>query len=317
MRPAAARSSAYASPRRRAGGAPRAALAVVALLGLWMLAAAVYQAARTAPGSPIAGHPSSQSAAHQDALQAPSLVGQTLDAARQTAAAARVTVAIASGRQDPSAPAGTILTQDPSPETSLAPGAVIHVVVSQGSGVVPDLRGVSLDEATKRLAAAGLALGGAQQAFDGSVAPGMIVSESPVPSTHLAPHSTVELVVSQGPNNAATPEQQSNQAEPGSAAAQPAVTTVPAANPAASPQIVPVVAASTATALPSAVVPNVTGVPFSQAEAQLRAARLRVGQVNYTHTTDTPAGVVIYQSRVAGTEAGANAVVDLTVNQAP
>jgi eukaryotic-like serine/threonine-protein kinase len=310
--------SAYSSQRRRPRAASQAALGVIGLLALWLVAGAVYQAAKSVPGS-SSSRPAVSSGSQVNALHVPSLAGETLAAAQGAAAAAQLTVAVASSRQDPTAAAGMILAQDPAADAVLAKGGVIHVVVSQGSGVVPDLRGASLDDAKKQLAAAGLGLGGTSQAFDDSVAAGMIVSESPGASAHLAPHTPVDLVISQGPNTAAAPGGATSGTPDPSSDQTPASTTQAPASPAApavDTPLVPAVAASASTS-PSAVVPNVTGVLVQQAQVQLRAARLRVGEVTYTHTSDTAAGVVIYQSRVAGTETAANGAVDLTVNQGP
>jgi eukaryotic-like serine/threonine-protein kinase len=304
--------SSPSSPRRRGTGA-RVALVVIGLLGLWMVAGAVYQASRTVPGSPVSRPAPSQPTGRP---QVPSLLGQTVAAAQRAAASARLNVAVSSSRQDANAAAGTILAQDPPADAGVAQGTTIHVVVSQGSGIVPDLRGMSLDEARHRLADAGLTVGGTNQAFDDAVAPGMIVSESPGPPTQLAPNSPVDLVVSQGQNTAAAPSATSSQAP--SPSGVPAAAAGPASGPATA-------AAGAAAAAPpgpaaassAAVVPNVTGVPVGQAQAALRAARLRVGQVNYAHNLDAAPGVVIYQARVAGTEITPNDPVDLLVSEGP
>jgi eukaryotic-like serine/threonine-protein kinase len=321
-RPDTGRMGGWSAPRRRSGGA-RVALAVIGLLGLWMAAGAAYQAAHLAPGSPSASHQLSARALPAGQAQVPSLVGQPLDAAQRAAASSQLSVAVASSRQDPNAAQGVVLDQDPSPDAAVARGATIHVIVSQGSGVVPDLRGVPLDDARKQLAAAGLRLGETTQTADDTVASGMIVSASPAPSTHLAANSQVDLVVSGGPTNAdaPSPAQQAPAAGgPAPADAQTAPARPTALSPAppgvgAAPQAVP---ASTGASWSSgAVVPNVTGVSIQQALAQLRAARLRIGQVNYTHNMDAASGVVIYQARVAGTQVAPNDPVDLLVSDGP
>jgi beta-lactam-binding protein with PASTA domain len=257
------------------------------------------------PGAPAAWQARSRGAGQ---TQVPLLIGQTLGAAQRAAASHQLAVAVASSRQDAYVEAGVIVAQDPAAAAGIAKGGTIHVVVSQGSGVVPDLRGLSADDARKLLGSAGLALGGTQQAFDDTVPAGMIVSESPEASAHLAPHSPVALVVSEGPANTAAPVAPTSAADQARAATAGRAPSTPVSTPSST--------VATAGSAP-AVVPNVTGVSLDRALAALRAARLRPGQVNYTHNGDLAAGFVIYQARVAGTEASANEAVDLLVSQGP
>jgi serine/threonine-protein kinase len=215
-------------------------------------------------------------------------VGQTLAAAQQIAASDHFTLAVES-RQDPTASAGTIVAQDPPAGGAVAGGAAVHVVVSQGSGVVPDLRGGSPADAQRRLAAAGLRAGNTSYAHNDKVPAGMVASQSANPGAHLAPKTPIDLVVSQGPGQASTPSSPDG--------AQPGV------QPASYPGM--------------AVVPNVTGVSLAQAQSQLRAAGLQAGQVSYTYDDRVPAGTVIRQQRAAGSQASGGDAVDLVVSQGP
>src|SRR5579864_2868450 len=113
------RTPVLSSQRRRTAAAPHVALAVIGLLGLWMLAAAVYQASRSVPGGP-SSHPAASQAAGQ--VRVPSFVGQTLDAAQRAGASQAFTVAVASSRQDPNADAGVIVAQDPPANAAMAKG---------------------------------------------------------------------------------------------------------------------------------------------------------------------------------------------------
>ncbi|HEV2281569.1 MAG TPA: Stk1 family PASTA domain-containing Ser/Thr kinase [bacterium] len=247
---------------RRRNAAPPAAVLLIGLIGLWLLVAVAYQ------GFQFASHRASAGP------HAPSLVGQTLAAAQQVAASDRFTLAIAS-RQDPIATVGTIAAQDPPAGGTVAGGATIHVVVSEGSGVVPDVRGASPADAGRQLGAAGFRVGSTSYAHDDKVAAGMIASQSVNPGVHLASKTPINVVVSQGPSQASTPS-------PG-----------------------------------TTVVPNVTGVPLDQAQAQLRAAGLAAGHVSYTYDDRVPAGVVVRQQRAAGTQAAGGDAVDLVVSQGP
>jgi eukaryotic-like serine/threonine-protein kinase len=271
--------------RRRRSFAPRAAVVLIALLGLWFGAAAAYH-----------GY---QSATHRSAAgpSIPSLVGQPLSTAQATAASGHFQLAVTS-RQDLQVGPGLIAAQDPPAGGRIAQGGTVHVVVSQGSGMVPDVRGMLLADARRQLGAVGLRLGGTRYAYDDKVPAGMVASQSANPQAHLGANTPIDVVVSQGPNQAST--------SPNGPAPEPAT---PASQPATS--------GSTPADPGTAVVPSVTGVSLAQAQSQLLAAGLRSGQVSYTYDDRVPAGVVLHQLRPAGTQAAANDAVDLVVSQGP
>ena len=59
-----------------------------------------------------------------------------------------------------SVPAGQVAGTNPARGTSVARGSTVTVVVSQGQPAVPELRGLSVADATAKLEAAGLEKGG-------------------------------------------------------------------------------------------------------------------------------------------------------------
>ncbi len=278
-----ARTPILSSRYRRQSIAPQLAVVMVGLIGLWFFASAAYQGYRSA------NHrgPAAQTAA---GIQAPSLVGQTLSAAQHAAASNNIKLAV-TGKQDGTAAPGVIVAQDPPAGTALARGAALNVVISQGSGVVPDVRGISPDAAAQKLQAAGLQLGSTSYAYDDHVPSGMVQSQSANPGDHLTAKSSINIVVSRGPGQASS--------LPG-APAQPGT---PAAAPASYPG--------------TAVVPNVIGISLAQAESQLRSAGLRTGRISYTYDDRVPAGVVVRQDRAAGADGSSNDAVDLVVSQGP
>ncbi len=133
-------------------------------------------------------------------VSVPSLVGRTLAAASQAAGAVELRVVVAERRQDPNVAAGTVLSQDPAAGGRLNKGASLQVIVSQGTGIVPSLEGLSVAAAGSRLEAAGLRLGRAIESYGlGAETVGKIVSQLHPPGTHLTPGEPVDVVVSQGP----------------------------------------------------------------------------------------------------------------------
>jgi beta-lactam-binding protein with PASTA domain len=179
---------------------PRAALAFVGLVGLWFIALGAYQAYRAGMFALPAQH--ARTAGSAVTVHAPLLLGKTVSDAQRIAASQHLSVAVASGRQDPQTAAGSIVAQDPSANAGIAAGGTIHVVVSEGSGMVPSLRGLAVAAAQQALASAGLRSGATRYTHDDTVAAGMIVDQSPAASAHVPAGAAVDLVISQGPATA-------------------------------------------------------------------------------------------------------------------
>lgn len=161
--------------------AARAAVAAICVaFGLTILAAAY----RTAW---IAAH-----------VSTPNLIGRTVADAGGTAQKLRLGLLVAAKRQDPTAPFGVVLTQDPAPGTDVAKGTVISLTVSEGSGLVPDLRGQTIQQAESILEHVGLRLGQVSYTFDDQVTSGRIIYQFQLPGAQLASNGGVDVLVSQG-----------------------------------------------------------------------------------------------------------------------
>ena len=96
---------------------------------------------------------------------------------------------------------GQVLSMQPSGGTRLEAGETVVLVVSLGPARLPvpdDLVGVSVEEAGRRLEAAGLTLGTVSSEKDEAVAVGLVLSVITVDET-LPQGSEVDLVVSGGP----------------------------------------------------------------------------------------------------------------------
>jgi eukaryotic-like serine/threonine-protein kinase len=127
----------------------------------------------------------------------PALVGQSVMAASSTVRTIGLRLVVVR-RQDPRTPVGLIVTQDPPPGGSVGKALEVRVVVSQGSGIVPDLHGLSFDDAARLVRAAGLRLqgignvGGNGDEEDRGRA---IVFQFQAPGTHLAPDGMVYVLL--------------------------------------------------------------------------------------------------------------------------
>ena len=109
-----------------------------------------------------------------------------------------------------SLPVDTILSQSPEATTLVPTDSVIEVRVVAGSGlaVAPDLLGATEEEAAKRLKSANLRLGQVISAWSAEVPSGSIVQQNPRAGLQIANGSSVDLVISLGPEpspSASTP----------------------------------------------------------------------------------------------------------------
>jgi serine/threonine-protein kinase len=103
-------------------------------------------------------------------------------------------------------PVGTVISQDPKPNTTVVEGSTVEVRVSKGteSATVPDV--VNQDEASARseLQAAGFKVSVTEGPSD-TVAEGLVISQNPGANTTSAKGSTIGIVVSTGPTSATVP----------------------------------------------------------------------------------------------------------------
>lgn len=129
----------------------------------------------------------------------PSLVGRPMASAGQVVLPLELGVMVTQQRQDPHAPVGVILSQDPPPGRQVMKGSVIQLTVSQGSGTVPDVHGLPVSQAIRQLETTGLRLGRVSYTPDDQAASGTVITQFQPPGTHLAPNGPVDVLVSQGP----------------------------------------------------------------------------------------------------------------------
>ncbi|HEY5245287.1 MAG TPA: PASTA domain-containing protein [Acidimicrobiales bacterium] len=165
------------------------------IVGVVVLAAAV------AAGLLIAAHEQAFTPSHP----VPSLDGQTLAAAHHAAAADHFTLAVGDAVYSTSVPAGTVISQQPAPKTTLKEGSVVHVVPSKGlpSEQIPSLAGgLTCDTAVRLLAEAHFkATCPALLAYTTTVPSGQIINWSYDGKLNaaVAPYgSTVAVAVSKG-----------------------------------------------------------------------------------------------------------------------
>jgi eukaryotic-like serine/threonine-protein kinase len=98
-------------------------------------------------------------------------------------------------------PKDEVVSSDPSPGSRVRQGGTVTLTVSKGPELiaVPSVVGDPLDQATKAIKDAGLAVGAVRHAYSETVAKGSVISANPQPGKPLRPNTPVSLTVSKGP----------------------------------------------------------------------------------------------------------------------
>jgi beta-lactam-binding protein with PASTA domain/predicted Ser/Thr protein kinase len=103
-------------------------------------------------------------------------------------------------------PAGTVISQDPKPETTVVEGSTVEVRVSKGEelATVPDVLFQDQASAEAELKTAGFKVNATTAPSD-TVSKGLVSDQTPDPGTGAAKGSTVAIVVSSGPASVTVP----------------------------------------------------------------------------------------------------------------
>ncbi|MDD3698985.1 MAG: PASTA domain-containing protein [Atribacterota bacterium] len=102
-----------------------------------------------------------------------------------------------------SIPAGYVVSQNPPPESEVAKGSAVSLLVSKGKGeaeefnlvVVPDLVGLRLEEAKRLLAQSNLTVGNVEEIAVKGKDDGVVMRQSPAPGEEVEPGEKIHLQV--------------------------------------------------------------------------------------------------------------------------
>ena len=139
----------------------------------------------------------------------PDVVGKTQDEATKAITDAGLTVGSITQEYSGTVESGKVVSTDPKAGTSINHSSAVAISVSRGrqTATVPDVTGMTVDQAKTTLEAAGLKLGTQTQAFSDTVASGQIISTSPAAGAGGAYHGdTVAVTVSKGPETVSVPD---------------------------------------------------------------------------------------------------------------
>ncbi len=133
--------------------------------------------------------------------ETPRLISLTESAARDRAAEAGLEVEIGDTVYSEEVPAGSVVATDPEPGERILGDGTVTLTLSQGKEryPVPDLAGLTVDEAEARLADDGLTLGDQEQRWSERYDEGQVVATVKSVGTMLKPDTAVDVVVSRGP----------------------------------------------------------------------------------------------------------------------
>jgi beta-lactam-binding protein with PASTA domain len=133
--------------------------------------------------------------------EVPSLEGLTREEAQQRLAESGLSLGDVGEAPSDSAPAGTVVEQDPQAATFVKREAPVSITLSSGPErvAVPDLAGLSLTEAERALSEAGLKLGRRDETPSDTVPLGMVVEQNPAKGEEVERGTAVDVVVSTGP----------------------------------------------------------------------------------------------------------------------
>ena len=126
----------------------------------------------------------------------PSLVGKPVEVAQQTLKEMNLKFSVDEIASD-DVPAGQVISQTPIGGASVKEQRIIHLTVSKGGAsiLVPELTGLTLEQAKDRLDKLGLSLGAVENGNDSSKPSDTIISQSPQPSTKVNKGTLVNIVI--------------------------------------------------------------------------------------------------------------------------
>ncbi len=173
-------------------------LAMAAIIGLYAL---------FSDSSPDPKPTDTASASSTDKVTVPKLTGMTEKQVRKTLEDEGLVFVKGSDQASDTVKAGQFVSSSPSPGSTVSKGQKITVHFSSGNSeiTVPDVTGLSLDQAKRKLDRAGLKVGKITSSNGNSATSGTVVSTSPEAGESVEEGSTVDIKVSGGGSDSDIP----------------------------------------------------------------------------------------------------------------
>ncbi len=137
----------------------------------------------------------------------PNVVGQRVEQATKVMTGSQLSLAVAGEEFSETAAPGTIISTNPAAGDSAKVDSTVDAIVSKGPERydVPAVKGVPQAKAAAAITAANLTVGSITQAYDDKVEIGAVVSTSPKVGASVKPGTSVDIVVSKGPQPVPVP----------------------------------------------------------------------------------------------------------------
>ncbi|MDD2857871.1 MAG: Stk1 family PASTA domain-containing Ser/Thr kinase [Candidatus Nanopelagicales bacterium] len=191
--PAAPAAGAPADPGRERRRIPRRLVLIAIAIGVTALAVVAALLVGNALGHRI---------------PTPSIVGQTVEAARTTLATSGLTLEVAGEEFSETVPAGIVLASDPVAGADVREQGTVAITASKGPEryTVPDVSGQSIAQATAALGAIPVTIGAQGEAYSVTAPAGSVAGTSPEAGTSVKRDTAVQLLISKGPQPVAVPD---------------------------------------------------------------------------------------------------------------
>ncbi|CAN5607996.1 N/A [soil metagenome] len=232
---------------------------------------------------------------------------------------------------------GRVTGQKPGADSAADVGSTVEITVGAGvSNVeVPDLYGLTLDEATAELKDADLKLGGKDRTSSEDVAKGGILSQSIAAGETTEPGTEIDVTVSSGPELASVPNLYGYTLDEAAAELESIGLKLGSNDEASSEDIAEGGILSQSVAAGESVepgtkvdvtvssgsesisVPSLYGFTLDEAAAELESVGLELGSKDETESGDVAEGEILSQSLAAGDSVESGSSVDVTVSSGP
>jgi beta-lactam-binding protein with PASTA domain len=264
----------------------------------------------------------------------PNVEGLTQDAATTAITGTKLMVGTVTQQTSKTVATGNVISQDPASGAAVAQGSPVNLVISSGPQmvIVPNLEGLTQDAATTAITAAKLTGGTVTQQTSNTVATGKVISQDPASGGSMAQDSSVNLVISLGPQMVTVPNVEGLTQDAATTAITAAKLTGGAVTQQSSNTVVagnvisqdPASANSVAQGSPvnlvissgpqMVTVPNVGGLTQDPATTAITAAKLMVGTVTQQSSNTMAAGKVISQDPANGSSVAQGSPVNLVIS---
>jgi beta-lactam-binding protein with PASTA domain len=264
-----------------------------------------------------------------ETVELPNLEGMAKEKAAETLNGLGLQMLIEQEIYSEKLPSGIVITQNPSPGSRITPGSVVKLILSAGVGfdLVPDLRGLKLEEAQLILKYTKFKLKILKMQPSALYDKGIIMQQEPAPGNQTLKNLDIKVVLSRGLEGLKVPELEGKnlnealnlaktngfelavQSQEQSPDAQ-IIKQEPEADDPASGKIIKVWCEK------SIVVPNLVGKKLEDALNTLKQMGIAAGEQKFQVVTNgTPEGIILEQNPSEGVEISSNGKVDLVVSK--